>query len=172
MGRGAWRQDFAAIWTCPRRQTEVVPLFGVRSAGDRLPNHSGLRAGQAFFRRPRGFSYFETSASASITGSLFEGAHVSYDFVQPWLGFRANYYPSPHWRIDLRASATGLAVDSSVWGWNALLGASYLITRWLDVTLGYAALATDRHGKTGLDGSSRKLSLTTYGPVAAVGFRF
>lgn len=147
----------SSVYVAPGIGYQIIPAF----APDKLS-----------FDVRAGFSYFQTNASASITGSLLDGAHVSYDFVQPWVGFRANYYPSPHWRIDLRAAATGLGVDGGVWGWNALLGASYLITRWLDVTLAYAALAADRHGKTGLDGSSRKLSLTSYGPLLAVGFRF
>jgi hypothetical protein len=143
----------------------VAPGIGYQIIPDFAPD-------QLSFDIRAGVSYFETSASASFTGSPLGGANVSYSFVQPWVGFRADYYPSPHWRIDLRAAGTGLGVDGGVWGWNALLGGSYLITRWLDVSLGFAALGTDRHPRVRRDGSSRELSVTAYGPLAAVGFRF
>jgi hypothetical protein len=119
-----------------------------------------------------GFSYFETNASASFAQSSEPRADVGYDFIQPWLGFRADYYPSPRWRIDLASAVTGLGVDHGVWGWNARLSAAYLITRWLDASLGFAALGTERSLKRREDGSSHSLRLTAYGPLAAVGFRF
>jgi hypothetical protein len=118
-----------------------------------------------------GFSYFETSAAAKLDLSSEGEAQVSYDFVQPWLGVRADYYPSPNWRIDLASAVTGLSVDS-VWGWNARLGISYLIARWVDASLGFAALGTDRSLHRREDGSSRSVRLVAYGPVAGFGFRF
>jgi hypothetical protein len=147
----------SVVYVSPGVGYQLVPAF----APDKLS--FDLRAG---------FSYFETSASASFAQSRFGGADVSYSFVQPWLGFRADYYPSPRWRIELAAAVTGLGVDDGVWGWNARLGASYLITRWLDASLGFAALGTDRSSRAGPDGKSRQLNVTAYGPVTAIGFRF
>ena len=107
----------------------VAPGFGYRIIPGFAPDTVSidLRAG---------FSYVATSASASFDQSREGGADTSYDFVQPWLGFRADYYPSPRWRIELVSALTGLGVDGGVWGWNGRLSASYLITRWLDASLG------------------------------------
>ena len=118
-----------------------------------------------------GFSYFETTASASFAQSRFGGVDVTYNFTQPWVGLRADYYPSPRWRIDLAGAGTGLGVDGA-WGWNAKASLAYLFTRWFDVSLGYAALGTDRNVRARPDGSSKNLHLVAYGPVLALGFRF
>ncbi len=95
----------------------------------------------------------------------------AYDLVVPWLGVRGDYYPSPRWRIELAAAGTGVSVDSA-WGWNAKLGVSYLVTRWFDVSLGYAALGVDRDLPLRSDASSRSLHLVAHRPVLALGFRF
>lgn len=165
-------KTFPALVNVPQARLEasdsvvyVSPGIGYQIIPNFAPNNVS-------FDVRAGISYFATSASVSFAESRFGGASVSYDFVQPWLGFRADYYPSPHWRIELASAITGLGVDGGVWGWNARLGASYLITRWLDVGLAFAALGTDRSIQVRPDGSSRELNLVAYGPVLAVGFRF
>lgn len=142
----------------------VSPGFGYRVIPDFAPDTVSLD-----FRA--GFTYFNTSASAAFAQSRLGGASITYDFFSPWLGIRADYFPSPRWRIDLTTAVTGLGADSA-WGWNTKLGVSYLITHWFDATLGYAATGMNRNLSAGLDGSSRAVHLVAYGPVLAIGFRF
>lgn len=119
-----------------------------------------------------GFSYSSIDASASFERSIFGGADRSYSFVQPWIGARASYFPTPKWRIELDAAATGLGVDGGAIGWNARLGVSYLVAKWFDVSLGYAATQIERRVGSELNGINRNVNLLAYGPVLAVGFRF
>jgi hypothetical protein len=54
--------------------------------------------------------------------------------AQPWLGFRADFYPWRDWRFELGADAEGFGVDGGVWGWGASGLVSCSIADWLDVT--------------------------------------
>lgn len=143
----------------------VSPGFGYRV----FPSGPGgnvavdLRAGIIY-------NYLDTSAN--FEQSRLGGINASYSFVQPWLGTRVAYYPSPKWRLSLDTALTGLGVDGGAIGWNGRLSASYLITSWLDFTLGYAAVQTIRHRSLERDGTNRSINLLAYGPVAAIGFRF
>jgi hypothetical protein len=119
-----------------------------------------------------GFSYNEIDASAGFEESRFGGVSYNSSFAQPWIGARASYYPAPRWRIVLDAAATGLGVDGGVIGWNSRLGVSYLVTKWFDVSAGYAALQTQRRLSAGPRGENRDVDLLAYGPVVALGFRF
>ena len=65
-----------------------------------------------------------------------------------------------------------LGVDCGVFGWNARAAVSYLITHWVDVTLGYKAIRTRRNEGAGPRGENRSLDLLSYGPVLAFGLRF
>jgi hypothetical protein len=49
---------------------------------------------------------------------------------------------------------------------------SYLVTKWFDVSLGYAAVQTSRHEDLGPRGENRSVDVLAYGPVVAMGFRF
>jgi hypothetical protein len=118
-----------------------------------------------------GFSVFTWDASAHFEGSPFRGISVSDTFVQPWLGFRADFYPWRDWRFELGAMAEGFGVNGGVWGWGASALVSYSITRWLDVTGGFRALSSKGRG----DGSGpfkRSIDFTGYGPVLGFGLRF
>lgn len=119
-----------------------------------------------------GFSYYSLSASASFERDPFGGVNRDISFAQPWIGARATYYPSTHWRIGLDAALMGLGVDGGTMGWNARLGVSYLIAKWFDVTLGYAAIQTNRNVALGPRGENRSVDLLAYGPFLAIGFRF
>jgi hypothetical protein len=119
-----------------------------------------------------GFSYTSISASAAFDRSTFGGTNVNYSFVQPWIGARFSYFPSPKWRVVLDTALTGLGVDNGAIGWNARLGGSYLVTKWFDISLGYAATQIRRFGGHGSNGENRNVSLLAYGPVLAMGFRF
>ena len=119
-----------------------------------------------------GFTYNSVSAGAQFAQSRLGGVNVSTSFVQPWVGGRVSYYPSPDWRIVGTTALTGLGVDGGTIGWNGRVGVSYLITTWADVTLGYAATQTERSGSRGANGENRSVDLLAYGPFLAVGFRF
>jgi hypothetical protein len=118
-----------------------------------------------------GFTYNSVSASAGFAQSQFGGVNVSSDFVQPWIGGRLSYYPSPDWRVVGILAATGLGVDGAI-GWNGRIGVSYLITNWADVTLAYNAVQTVRNGSIGANGENRSVNILAYGPVLALGVRF
>lgn len=98
--------------------------------------------------------------------------HHNVSFLQPWVGTRVDYYPSPKWRIENTLALNGLGVDGGSVGWNTKLAFSYLITKWLDVSLGYAAQKLNRDTPTLADGSNRSVDILLYGPYAAVGLRF
>lgn len=119
-----------------------------------------------------GFIYNYLDASANFEQSPLGGVGKSYSFVQPWVGTRVAYYPSPKWRLAGDVALTGLGVDGGAIGWNGRLTVSYLITSWFDVTLGYAAVQTVRHRQLERDGTNRSINLLAYGPVVAMGFRF
>ncbi len=119
-----------------------------------------------------GFTYDSVSAGAEFEQSRLGGVNTTNSFVQPWIGTRLSYYPSPNWRIRGDTALTGLGVDGGAIGWNGRLSVSYLVSNWFDVTLGYAATQTRRNGRVGANGESRSLNLLAYGPVLAVGFRF
>jgi hypothetical protein len=115
-------KTFPALVNAPEAKLKVSDSVVYVSPGVGYQFVPGFAPDKLSFDLRAGFSYFETSASASFAQSRFGGAEVSYSFVQPWLGFRADYYPSPRWRIELAAAVTGLGVDNGVWGWNARLG--------------------------------------------------
>ncbi len=119
-----------------------------------------------------GFTYSSVTAGAEFEQSALGGVDHNSSFVQPWIGTRVSYYPSPNWRIGGDVALTGLGVDGGSVGWNGRLGVSYLITNWFDVTLGYAATQTRRNQPAGSRGESRSVNLLAYGPVLAIGFRF
>lgn len=119
-----------------------------------------------------GFIYNYLDVSANFEESRLGGVSKSYSFVQPWVGTRLSYYPSPKWRLSADVALTGMGVDGGAIGWNGRLQVSYLIASWIDVTLGYQAIQTVRHRNLEPDGTNRSINVLAYGPVAAVGFRF
>ena len=116
-----------------------------------------------------GFTYDTVGASADPAYLALPGFSVDRSFVQPWLGLRFDIYPSPTWRVELGALAQGFSIDGGSWGWGASAIVSYLVTNWVDVSLGFRALNTQRFG--GRD-EQRSLNITNYGPMLGVGFRF
>jgi hypothetical protein len=124
-----------------------------------------------------GFTYnnldVSTALSATLPSGPYEGSSKrNFGFVQPWAGWRVDYYPSRRWRIDNTVAITGLGVDGAKVGWNAQINASYLVTKWFDVSLGYQANIVNRDPAIGPDGVNRTVNLVFYGPVFAMGFRF
>ena len=92
--------------------------------------------------------------------------------VEPWVGLRGTWIAAPDWRVTAAAAATGFGTNGGAWGWNGRVVVSYLVTKWLDLSLGYFALQTSMpSGTTGLR-EPRSLNLLSYGPIVAVGFRF
>jgi hypothetical protein len=120
-----------------------------------------------------GFSYSQVDANARFLGSpLAERDGVSTSFIQPWIGERFDYYPTPKWRIENATAITGLGVDGGAIGWNTHIGVSYLITTWLDTSIGYAASQTERSNTPGPNGQNNSVNILNYGPYLAFGFRF
>ncbi len=126
----------------------IAPGFGYEVLrGDVLgiPASLDLRAG---------FSYFAVGASANPANLAVHGLSSNSDFVQPWLGLRADFYPTPDWRIELGGLGQGLGVSGGSWGWGASFLVSYLITSWLDVTAGFRALNSSRNFGSKTNGRS------------------
>lgn len=118
-----------------------------------------------------GFSVLSWDATSKIEETPFSGVSVSHSFVQPWAGFRADFYPWTDWRFELGAIAEGFGVDGGVWGWGASALVSYSITSWLDVTGGFRALGSSGRGN-GSGAFSRSIDFVAYGPLIGFGFRF
>jgi hypothetical protein len=119
-----------------------------------------------------GFSYSDVSVSASFAKDRFGGVTRTSDFIQPWIGERLDYYPTPKWRLENTFALTGLGVSGGAVGWNARAGVSYLVAKWFDVSAGYFASQTYKNQTDGPNGEVRNLNLMQYGPYMAVGFRF
>jgi outer membrane protein OmpA-like peptidoglycan-associated protein len=120
-----------------------------------------------------GFAYFEHWENLNGEGVLGGRVGGSGNFIQPWLGTRIDFVPSPNWRIELAALGQGFGIDGGSWGWGASAILSYAVSDWFDVDAGYRALNTEReHGSGDNAGASgRSLDLTAYGPVVGVSFR-
>jgi hypothetical protein len=147
----------------------VAPGFGYRVySGDvaGLPTSVDARVG---------FAYFNTSQGLSGEAALdrVEDRNDSSSFVQPWVGGRVTFVPTPRWRVEVAALVQGLGVENS-WGWGASVIGAYALTRWADLNLGFRAIRSTRDdGSTDLPGAdSRSFSAVAYGPVLGVGFRF
>ncbi len=130
-----------------------------------VPTSLDVRAGFAFFATWQGYTGEEDLAGLSSSKNT--------NFVQPWLGLRADFIPAPRWRLELGGLVQGFGVDGGSWGWGASGAISYAVNTWFSVTLAARALSTERFG-LGSDtlGVRRSLHLTTYGPILGVGFRF
>lgn len=121
-----------------------------------------------------GFAYFSTSSSLQGEASLSGKVSDSSSFVQPWIGARLSVIPSPRWRVELGALLQGLGVDGGSFGWGASLIGSYALTDYAAMDFGFRALASRRDISNGDSPGTgqRSLSLTAYGPVVGVSFRF
>ena len=118
-----------------------------------------------------GFTYAWLNANARVQDSP-GGVGTSSSFVQPWIGERLAYFPSPKWRILNTLAVTGLGVDGGRVGWNGALGVSYLVNRGLDVSLGYRAAQSFSSRPAGPQGQNLDVDILDYGPVLGAGFRF
>jgi outer membrane protein OmpA-like peptidoglycan-associated protein len=121
-----------------------------------------------------GFAYFANWKKLQGEGNLTGEIGNSGNFIQPWLGTRIDFVPSPNWRIELTAMVQGMGVDNGSWGWGASAIVSYAVTDWFDMDAGYRALNTERNqGNLDTPGASkRSLDITAYGPVVGVSLRF
>jgi hypothetical protein len=118
-----------------------------------------------------GFTYAALSADAEFAlGRFTSSKSVNPSFIQAWLGGRIDYYPTPRWRIEGGAEATG--VGEAEPGWDAKFVVTYLINKWVDVSLGYRGSQFNHDAPTASDGSVRSASILLYGPTAALGVRF
>ncbi len=121
-----------------------------------------------------GVAYLTTDTTLTGEGPFGGGGTSDNSFVQPWLGVRATFVPAARWRVELGGLVQGLGVQNGSWGWGASVVGSYAATRLIDIDLGFQALETDRgNGSGALSGSdNRSFSVTAYGPVAGITFRF
>lgn len=143
----------------------VLPGFGVQV----LP----VEADSPFMLDVRtGFSYFSTDASTGFQNSRFGGISHTTTLVEPWLGLRGTWIISPDWRFTAEAAGTGFGTNGGAWGWNGRVGVAYLVTSWLDVSLGFDGFQTTLPSGSGAAGQAHALRLLSYGPIVGVGLRF
>jgi outer membrane protein OmpA-like peptidoglycan-associated protein len=121
-----------------------------------------------------GFSFFTTWQSYTGEEDLAgRSSSSNTNFVQPWVGLRADFIPAPRWRIELAGLVQGLGIDGGSWGWGASGAISYAVNEWFSVNLAARALNTERFGQSrDTLGGRQSLHITTYGPIFGVGFRF
>jgi hypothetical protein len=119
-----------------------------------------------------GFSYFSADASTGFENSPFGGLSHTTTLVEPWIGLRGTSIASPDWRFTAEVAGTGFGTNGGSWGWNGRVGVSYLVTNWLDVSLGYFGYQTTLPSGSGAIEQAHQLRLLSYGPILAVGFRF
>ena len=112
-----------------------------------------------------GFAYFEHWENLNGEGILTGRVSGTGSFIQPWLGARIDFIPSPRWKIELAGLGQGFGVDGGSWGWGASAILSYAVSDWFDTDIGYRAIRTQRLG------GDRSLNLTAYGPVVGFSFR-
>jgi hypothetical protein len=124
-----------------------------------------------------GFSWLQTDESLKLSqtgpagNTRISDLSVSNGFVQPWVGLEGAIYPSAHWRLELGVMVQGFGVSDGSWGWGASALATWAANDWLNLTFGYRALNTEREAPQ--SAVIRSLpNLTSYGPVAGIGFSF
>jgi hypothetical protein len=119
-----------------------------------------------------GFTYAWVNTTAHIQDSPAPGTSGSSSFIQPWIGTRLSYFPTPRWRVMNNLALTGLGVDGGRMGWNAALVVSYLINPGFDVTAGYRAVQSFSSRTVGPGEQNLSVEVLDYGPVIGAGFRF
>ncbi len=122
-----------------------------------------------------GAQYLSWNAHANTASNLLGGADASGEAASPYLGVRADLYPTPKWRIRFASDVSGFGVNNNTWGWQAALTGSYLVRSWFDVTAGFAVydMAANRDVTSVLGSSNRQtLHVLAYGPMIGIGFRF
>jgi hypothetical protein len=148
--------------------TRIAPGFGYKVySGDLLgvPIMVDARAG---------FAYINSAETVTGEGPLHASGGNNGSFVQPWIGGRVTFVPSPRWRVEVAALAQGLGVDDNSWGWGASVVGAYAMTRLVDLEFGFRAIESSRGQGSGSlrNSADRSFSALTYGPVVGIGFRF
>ena len=124
-----------------------------------------------------GFSWLQTDESLKLSqtgpagNTRISDLSASNGFVQPWVGLEGAVYPSERWRLELGVMVQGFGVSDGSWGWGASAVATWAANDWLNLVFGYRALNTERERPQ--SAVIRSLpNLTSYGPVAGIGFSF
>jgi len=92
--------------------------------------------------------------------------------IDPLIGLRGSQYLSAKWHLDFQADIGGFGIsnDSSDFGWSAAGLLTYDAARWLSLSAGYKALATDSE-----DGSGNKkkgVDIIMHGLLLTAQFKF
>jgi len=181
---GPWSAELDLDWVSASGTKEVIGPLG---------NWRGLTSSVTLFRTAPGVGYevfkgevggIPVTADARVGFAVFSwtekltseifptGVNTNGTFVQPWLGTRVSFYPGTDWRIEIGALGQGFGVDNGSWGWGASAMVAYSVTSRMDVTGGFRAINTSRNNPGALGVETRKLDVTSYGPLVGVGFRF
>jgi hypothetical protein len=122
-----------------------------------------------------GARYLSWNAHSSTASDILGGSDASGDSAAPYLGMRMDLYPTPKWRLRLQGDIEGFGTNNNAWGWQGALTGSYLVTKWLDASLGIAVYNVAAERDVGNpDGTSHRqtMHLLAYGPMLGFGLRF
>jgi hypothetical protein len=117
-----------------------------------------------------GVRYWDIETELEIKGPrgnvLFDG-DSNHSLIDPIIGLRGSQYLTEKWHLDFQGDIGGFGIsnDSSDFGWSAAGLVTYDAKRWLSLSGGYKALATDvedgsGNGKKGVDIVMHGLLLT------------
>src|SRR5262245_42811389 len=103
----------------------------------------------------------------SATGSA--NGRDSKDWIDPYIGFNANFSLGDKWSLILRADIGGFDVGSKL-AWQAVARVNWNFSDTLFATFGYRVLDTDYEDGSG--SSLFKYDVTLSGPGVGIGWRF
>lgn len=179
---GDWVGEVTLLYVATKQKTSfppvppVLPPAVLNTKVDVLYVSPGigyrvLRSEHISIDARAGFTYAALDTDSEFAlGAFSRSKSVTPNFLQAWLGERIDYYPTPHWRIESTAQVTG--VGEARTGWDAMFAVSYLVNKWVDVTLGYRGSQFNHDEPVAANGAVRSASILLYGPTAAVGVRF
>src|SRR6185436_3786413 len=122
-----------------------------------------------------GVRYWHIETDLKITGPrgrVLLDADSSHSLVDPIIGLRGSQYLAAKWHLDFQADIGGFGIsnDSSDFDWSAAGLLTYDAARWLSLSAGYKALATDFE-----DGSGNKekgVDIIMHGVLLTAQFKF
>ena len=178
---GDWSAELTFLYVSTKEKTTVPPLPPLLPPAALNTDFRAIYVqpgiGYRLFRWDKvsidvraGITYAQLATDAEFTlGEFSKSSSYTPGFVQGWAGARIDYYPTPRWRFETAAAMNGLFEQA---GWDAKVAASYLFTKWFDVTIGYRASQINQQGGVGLGGVNRNIDILLRGPMVALGVRF
>ena len=92
--------------------------------------------------------------------------------MDPIIGLRGSYYFAPRWHLDFQGDVGGFGIsdDSSHLDWSAMGAVTYDAAKWVSLSAGYRALATNADKDHGAE--KKGVDVIMHGLLLAAQFRF